>query len=79
MINLVIADDHPVVREGLRAMFEAESDVKVVREISQGSEIFDVATQLWPKFNVLVLDARQILTPLSLFEISVNSITLSRS
>src|SRR5699024_12010090 len=38
MIRLVIADDHPVVRAGLRAMFQAEDDIDVVAEVSTGPD-----------------------------------------
>ena len=32
MIRVLLADDHPVVREGLRGMLAAEQDIKVVAE-----------------------------------------------
>ena len=34
MIRLLLADDHPVVRTGLRALFTAEDDMEVVAEAS---------------------------------------------
>jgi len=38
MIRLLLADDHPVVRAGLRALFSTEPDLDVVGEASTGSE-----------------------------------------
>ncbi|GAA3748619.1 response regulator transcription factor [Leifsonia bigeumensis] len=38
MIRILIADDHPVVRAGLRALFDAEEDLDVVAEAASGVE-----------------------------------------
>lgn len=38
MIRLMIADDHPVVRAGLKALFDTEDDMQVVAEASTGEE-----------------------------------------
>ncbi|MET1052673.1 MAG: response regulator transcription factor [Mycetocola sp.] len=38
MIRLLIADDHPVVRAGLRALFSTEPDLEVVGEAATGAE-----------------------------------------
>lgn len=54
MIRLVIADDHPVVRAGLRAMFQAEDDIEVVAEASTGEEAVEVATRIRP--DVVLMD-----------------------
>lgn len=54
MIRLVIADDHPVVRAGLRAMFQAEDDIDVVAEVSTGPDAVDVADRLSP--DVVLMD-----------------------
>lgn len=58
MIRLLIADDHPVVRAGLCALFERTPDIRVVEEISHGGIVVDTALTLWPNFDLLVLDAR---------------------
>ena len=43
MIRLLIADDHPVVRAGLRSVLEAESDFDVVAEAATGAEAIERA------------------------------------
>ena len=35
-VRLVIADDHPIFRDGLRRLLEAEADLKVLGEASMG-------------------------------------------
>ncbi len=36
MIRVLVADDHPVVREGICAMLEAEPDLEVVGDVGDG-------------------------------------------
>ena len=42
----MIADDHPIFRDGLRRLLEAETDLKVIGEASDGSEAIKLARQL---------------------------------
>jgi two-component system, NarL family, nitrate/nitrite response regulator NarL len=53
-IRIVIADDHPIFRDGLRRLLEAESDLKVIGEACDGSEAVKMARQLRP--DILLLD-----------------------
>ena len=39
MVNVMLIDDHPVVRAGLRAILNAFSDVEVVMEGSTGADV----------------------------------------
>jgi two-component system, NarL family, response regulator len=55
-ITIVIADDHPVVREGLVGVFRSQTDIKVVAEAANGEETLEVCRQHLP--NVLLLDLR---------------------
>jgi DNA-binding NarL/FixJ family response regulator len=53
-IRLALADDHLVVREGLRAMLEAEPDFEVVGQTGNGSDVPALVERVKP--DVLVLD-----------------------
>lgn len=52
--RLVIADDHPIFRDGLRRLLEAEPDHKVIGEASDGAEAVKLARHLKP--DILLLD-----------------------
>ena len=53
-IKIVLADDHHVVRHGLRTLFNAEPDFEVVGEVSSGLEVLDMVEKKKP--DILVLD-----------------------
>lgn len=53
-IRVVLADDHPVVRSGIRSIVAAESDLEVVGEATNGDEVRQVCEHLQP--DVLLLD-----------------------
>lgn len=55
-IRILIADDHPVVREGLFAMLSRESDFEVVGEARDGVEAVNKAKELSPE--VVLMDLR---------------------
>ena len=55
-IRILLADDHPVVREGLRGMLEGQSDFTIVGEAGNGSEAVTLAVQLHP--HVILMDLR---------------------
>jgi DNA-binding NarL/FixJ family response regulator len=55
-IRLLIVDDHPVVRDGLRGMFAADPDFEVVSEASDGAEALDRVAALQP--DVILMDLR---------------------
>ena len=52
-ITLIIADDHPIVRKGLRDMIEADSGLRVLAEASDGQEAWDAIVALTPRVAVL--------------------------
>jgi DNA-binding NarL/FixJ family response regulator len=54
MINVVIADDHTMVRHGLREILNAEEDIRTVAEASTGPEVLDILKA--DKVDVVVLD-----------------------
>jgi len=53
-IRIVIADDHPIFRDGLRRLLEAEPGLKVIGEASDGNDAVKLARQLKP--DVMLLD-----------------------
>jgi len=53
-ITLLIADDHPVVREGLAAMFNRRPDLRTVAEAVNGAEAVRLALDLRP--DVILMD-----------------------
>jgi DNA-binding NarL/FixJ family response regulator len=56
VIRIVIADDHELMRSGLRSMLDAESDMEVVGEAEDGAEAVDQAVRLHP--DVAIIDIR---------------------
>jgi two-component system response regulator DegU len=54
MITVVIVDDHPVVRAGMRAVLDAAADITVVAEGASGGDALRLVAQHRP--DVLVLD-----------------------
>ena len=56
MIRLVIVDDHPVVRDGLRGMFAGDPDFDVVGEAGDGAEAVAVVGAVTP--DVVLMDLR---------------------
>jgi DNA-binding NarL/FixJ family response regulator len=55
-IRVVLADDHPIVRDGLRKLLMLEEDIEVVGEASDGREVVQVVQDTHP--DVLILDLR---------------------
>ncbi|MDT3398943.1 response regulator transcription factor [Streptomyces sp. B1866] len=56
MITILLADDHPVVREGLRGMLGAEPDLEVVGEASSGPQAEALSARLRP--DIVLMDLR---------------------
>lgn len=53
-IRIIIADDHPMVREGLKVSLESEEGLTVVADVNNGQEALDAAAELNP--DVVMLD-----------------------
>ena len=56
IIRVVIADDHPVVRNGLRLMLEMQSDMGIVGEAADGKEAVRLVEEKQP--DVILMDLR---------------------
>jgi DNA-binding NarL/FixJ family response regulator len=55
-VRIVIADDHPLMRQGLRQIIEAESNLNVVGEARNGSEAVTIIEELKPHVAILDVD-----------------------
>ena len=53
-IRVLIVEDHVIVREGLRALLEAQSDIEVVGEATNGEEAVSKTEELGP--DVILMD-----------------------
>ncbi len=53
-VKILLVDDHQIMREGLRALLEKESDLEVVAEASNGREALDLVQRDPP--NIVVMD-----------------------
>jgi two-component system, NarL family, nitrate/nitrite response regulator NarL len=56
MVRILIADDHPIVRDGLKKLLLLEDDFEIVGEAGDGREVLDRVQELDP--DVLLLDLR---------------------
>jgi DNA-binding NarL/FixJ family response regulator len=52
-ITIIIAADHPIVRQGLRQTIETEKSFRVLAEATNGREAFDAITKFQP--NIVIL------------------------
>jgi DNA-binding NarL/FixJ family response regulator len=53
-IRIMLADDHPLLRQALRNVLEKESDLEVVAEVEDGEQAVTIATELAPQ--VVIMD-----------------------
>jgi two-component system, NarL family, response regulator NreC len=53
-VTIIVVDDHPIVRQGLRHLLEAEPEFRVVGEAEDGIEALQLIERLKP--NILILD-----------------------
>lgn len=53
-IRIIVADDHQIVRQGLRLLLEAEPDMEVIGEANNGRRVLKLAQELLP--DVIIMD-----------------------
>lgn len=71
-IKIVIADDHSMIREGLRQLLELDGDIQVVGEAGNGEECLTVIEQVKP--DVVLLDINMpVMNGLKMLEVLRNS------
>ena len=56
MIRILLADDHPVVREGIRGMLQSYDDIEVVGQAGSGPEAVSLVSVLKP--DLVLMDLR---------------------
>lgn len=81
-IGILIADDHPIFRGGLRKLLEAEPGFRVLGEAADGEQTLKLARQLKPE--ILLLDIRmpklsglEVLRELKTFSIQLRTVVLT--
>lgn len=67
-IKIVIADDHSMIREGLRQLLELDGDIQVIGEAGNGEECLEIIEMLHP--DVVLLDINMpIMNGLKMLEV----------
>ena len=56
MIKVLIADNHPIVRLGIKQVLEASSDIEVIADVSTTSELFEALEKNSPDVVMLEMD-----------------------
>jgi DNA-binding NarL/FixJ family response regulator len=59
-IKIIIADDHPIVRQGLRQAIEQNPDMKVIAEAGDGQAALELVKSLEPQIAILDIDMPQL-------------------
>ncbi len=54
MLRVLLCDDHPILREGLKKILLQQSDIKVVEEAGSGAELLEKSASA--RFDVIILD-----------------------
>jgi two-component system, NarL family, response regulator NreC len=53
-IRIILADDHQIVRQGLRVLLESEADIEVIAEADSGRKLVKIAQELLP--DIILMD-----------------------
>lgn len=55
-INILLVDDHELIRDGIKALLEDETDIKVIAEASNGLEALSILPKI--KVDIVIMDIR---------------------
>ena len=72
IVKIVIADDHSMIREGLKQLLELDGDIQVIGEAGNGEECLNLLDTLHP--DVVLLDINMpVMNGLKMLEVLRNS------
>ncbi len=60
MINVLIADNHPIIRMGVKHVLEGASGIQVIADVATTSELLDTLQQITPDVVMLEMDIPEI-------------------
>jgi DNA-binding NarL/FixJ family response regulator len=60
MIKVLIADNHPIVRLGIKQVLESSPDIEVIADVSTTSELFETLNNVTPDVLILEMDIPEI-------------------
>ncbi|MER3373876.1 MAG: response regulator transcription factor [Allomuricauda sp.] len=60
MIKVLIADNHPIVRLGIKQVLESSPDIEVIADVSTTSELFETLNKVAPDVVILEMDIPEI-------------------
>ncbi len=60
MIKVLIADNHPIVRLGIRQVLESSSEIEVIADVSTTEELFNTLKTITPDVVILEMDIPEI-------------------
>ncbi len=60
MIKVLIADNHPIVRLGIKQVLESSPDIEVIADVSTTSELFETLNNVAPDVVILEMDIPEI-------------------
>ncbi|WP_036382783.1 response regulator transcription factor [Muricauda sp. MAR_2010_75] len=60
MIKVLIADNHPIVRLGIKQVLESSPDIEVIADVSTTSELFEALNKVAPDVVILEMDIPEI-------------------
>ncbi|WP_298794433.1 response regulator transcription factor [uncultured Allomuricauda sp.] len=60
MIKVLIADNHPIVRLGIKHVLDSSSDIEVIADVSTTSELFELLEKVTPDVVMLEMDIPEI-------------------